>query len=148
MTRRRIPRLIDPPNSEQVSAGGRRGCWRRITPPPYHVLIHDTWWVIPADEEWNQASVPRLFRLLIDEQELGDTATLGHDLLYRYRGALPRAWLQIGQTYRTYTRDEADAFLYQTGLLEGAEPWKASAGHSVVRGWWWLAEVLRLSPAW
>lgn len=146
----RRPRLINPPDSEQVSAGGRRGCWRRLT-QPYRICLFGTWWTIPAVEEWNQASIPRVFRLVIDEQELGDTATLGHDMLYRYRGALPRAWLDHsvpGARYRTYTRDDADTYLWRTGLLEGAAPWKASTGHAVVRAWWWCAEALQLSPTW
>lgn len=148
--RHRAPLRLDPPDSEQVSAGGRRGCWRRLT-APYRIRIGDTRWIVPAGEEWNQASIPRVFRPLIDEQELGDTATLGHDMLYRYHGALPRAWVDRsvpGAAYRTYTRDEADTFLWQTGLAEGAAPWKARAGHAVVRGWWWLAEALRLSRPW
>jgi hypothetical protein len=141
---------IDPPDSEQVAAGGERGCWRRLT-SAYRICILGTWWVIPAGEEWNQASVPRPLRLVIDEQELGDTATLGHDMLYRYRGALPRAWLDRsvpGATYRTYTRDEADAFLWITGMLERVPRWKGWLGHGIVRAFWWTAEALRLSPAW
>lgn len=148
--RRRILRRIDPPDSEQVAAGGERGCWRRLT-QPYRVNIGGTWWVIPAGEEWNQATIPRLLRLLIDEQELGDAATLGHDKLYAYHGALPRAWLDRsvpGAVYRTYTRDEADRFLFETGLIEGAVPWKALNGWRAVRFWWWTAEALRLSPKW
>lgn len=148
--RPRRPRQIDKPHSEQVSAGGKRGCWRKST-RPWRVCILGTWWVFPVGEEWNQASVPRLFRLFIDEQELGDGATFGHDELYRYHGALPRAWLDRDvpkAIYRTYTRAEADTFLHQMALLEGAEEWKASAGHTAVSAWWWCAEALRLSPAW
>lgn len=148
--RRRVLFRPSPPQSEPVCDPGPRWGWRRLTAPQRENIL-GTWWIFPRGEEWNQATIPRPARPVIDEQDLGDGATLGHDELYRYRGALPRAWLDRsvpGAVYRTYTRDEADTFLWARGALEGVTPWKGWLGHRVVRVWWWLAEALRLSPAW
>lgn len=141
--------------SEQVALSGPRSCWRRST-VPWRIGIRSadgtiTHWIFPAGEEWNQATIWRPLRIVIDEQELGDEATFVHDMLFRYRGALPRAWLDRsvpGAIYRTYTRDEADAALYAIGVLTGAPHWRAALGHRAVRVWWWLAEALRVSPKW
>jgi hypothetical protein len=144
--RQRRPRLIALVHSCQPIPGGKR----RLT-AAYRICILGTWWIIPAGEEWDEASVPRVFRLFIARDELGQASTLGHDKLYVYRGALPYAWLDRsvpGAMWRRYSRDEADQFLQQTALLEGAIPWKANGGAAAVRSWWWTAESLRLSRAW
>lgn len=143
MARIRIPITIPRPRSEEVTAGGDR---RLIE--AYHGCILGTWWVFPVGEVWNQASVPWIFKLVVDEQSLSDWATLGHDELYNYHGALPRAWLQIGQYYRTYTRAEADTFLHRTAVICGCAPWRASGAAAAVRGYWWAKEAAGLSMKW
>jgi hypothetical protein len=143
MGRHLAVKKIDPPDSEQLYAGGPRtllNTWR--------VCILGTWWHIPISTTWDQASVPRPFRLVCAKDELGDGATLVHDVLCAYEGKLPIAWLEIGQEYRIYTCEEANDALHAMSLLEGARPWRANGAAAMVRAYWWGKQQLDLRPDW
>ena len=136
---RRI-RIVDPPHSIPLGTGRRRKLVH-----PYEFYLPDCVISVPDGVVWDQASVPRGLRWLVDARDLGDAATLIHDILYQHQGALPLEWID---PYRVFTRCETDAILHNYAILEGCEPWRANVALAGVRSFWWTMERLGKSRRW
>lgn len=138
MTRR--ARLVDPPISCPIGTGRRR---KLVL--PYEFYLVDCVVRIPIGAVWDQASVPRALRWLVDARDLGDAATLIHDIMYQWEGRIPETWCTPP---KHFTRAEADVILRDYALLEGCEPWRVSVALAGVRSYWWTMERLGKSRRW
>jgi hypothetical protein len=77
----------------------------------------------PAGFHYDGASVPRIVRSLLDDDQLRGAGPLAHDAIYRYGGKLPLGWVRSasGNVY-VYTRRQADAFFRKVMSLDGVRP--------------------------
>lgn len=84
--------------------------------------------VIPAEFNFDLASVPRWLWPIISSFELSIVAPLIHDYFYRYNGK-PVYHLPV----RKVTRAQADEIFHDMMILEGIPRWKAEAAYRAVR---------------
>lgn len=76
------------------------------------------------------SSVPRVFWIFINPDELSLAAPIIHDLLYRNGGVLPQNQVEA---YRQFTRDESDLLFLEIMKREGISSWRCKAGYFAVR---------------
>lgn len=82
------------------------------------------------------ASVPRIFWVLINPDELSLAAPIVHDLLYRHGGDLGEdGTLPAGkvEAYRTFTRAESDMLFNEIMEREQIPSWRRRAAYFAVR---------------
>ena len=89
---------------------------------------------VPADFEFDLASIPRIFWWLIAPFELSVAAPLLHDFLYQHRGDPPGAIVPP----RVYSRAEADELFRTVMDLEGVPGWRRTLAYVAVRAFGWL----------
>ena len=80
---------------------------------------------------YNRASIPRVFFVFIDKDELSNVAPLFHDLLYKFQGVLPNDQIR---PYRKFSREETDKLFYEIMLKSGVKRWRAFLAYQAVRG--------------
>src|SRR5690606_21332685 len=93
--------------------------------------------LIPANFEFDLASIPRFFWPIISSFELSIVDPLIHNYFYRYEGNNPchtaSSDTQEGLVSQRVTRPQADEIFYNLMLLEGIPKWKAQIAYRVVR---------------
>jgi hypothetical protein len=80
---------------------------------------------------YDRASIPRIFFVFIDKDELSNVAPLFHDLLYKFKGVLPD--LQV-RPYQKFSREDSDKLFYEIMLKSGVKKWRAYLAYQAVRG--------------
>jgi len=79
---------------------------------------------------FDRASVPRIFWVIISKDELSNVAPVFHDLLYEYRGVLPKD--QVIE-YREFTRARADELFYEIMIKRRVTKWRAYLAYLAVK---------------
>ena len=79
--------------------------------------------------QFDRATIPRLFWVLISKDDLSNVAPLFHDLLYRFGGALPKQWVT---PYTTFTRKEADSLFFHMMEGSGVTLWRLHVAYQIV----------------
>lgn len=82
------------------------------------------------DFEYDRASIPRIFWVIIDKDSLSNIPPLFHDLLYQYAGNLP---VNQMSPHRLVERKEADNLFLELMLKTGVKKWRAKLAHAAVR---------------
>lgn len=111
----------------------------KVLHEPYTIRWRDLTLTIPKGFRWDGASVPRIVRSLIDNDDCSEAGALGHDAIYKFNGYLPVDWIRpLG---RVVSRLEGDQLLRDFMELEERPEWKEAAVYQGVRrfGWyaWW-----------
>jgi len=92
--------------------------------------------VVPAGFLTDLASIPRFVWWLIAPFELSIAAPIVHDYLYTFGGKI-RATTDGNITapggYMTFTRSQADAFLYDLAAADGVWWWRRWLAYKAVR---------------
>jgi hypothetical protein len=103
------------------------GLW--LLADEYCVPVSGHWMPIPAGFRTDLASVPRLLRVLIQQDELGAAAPIGHDALYQWGGRI--------DADHTLTRRQVDAWFRLLMRLEQVPAWRRGVAWLAVRvaGW-------------
>lgn len=79
--------------------------------------------------QFDRATIPRMFWVLISKDDLSNVAPLFHDLLYRFGGVLPRQWVT---PYTTFTRKEADSLFFHMMEGSGVTLWRLHVAYQIV----------------
>lgn len=94
--------------------------------------------VVPADYEFDMASVPRIAWPLISQFELGP-AVVPHDWLYHHKGKLPAGSYQVktesgweGVRYE-WPRKDVDRLFGRMMRESGVVPWRRRIAYLLVR---------------
>ena len=90
---------------------------------------------VPAEFEFDLASIPRPLWWLISPFDLSVAAPLLHDFLYQHEGDPPPGSIDPP---RTYTRKEADQLFRRMMEEEGVPGWRRSLAYAGVRAFGWL----------
>jgi len=78
---------------------------------------------------YDRSSVPRIFWVIIDKDDLSNVPPLFHDLLYRNVGVLPNNQVT---PFRTFQRNEADDLFLELMKKTGVKSWRARLAHQAV----------------
>jgi len=92
---------------------------------------------IPEHTVWDKATIPWPARIVIAKEELGDKATLVHDLLYAAKGKIQ------GEELFELSREEVDILFYHDMKELGVSWWKRELAYWCVRwfgGTYWEDE--------
>ena len=117
---------------------------RPITEGTYR-LFQDYWLThrgvvfhVPKGFIHDGASVPRFAWSLtgIRPDGLLRAGALIHDILYHYKGTLPKRWVR---PYRPFTREEADNLFYELNLRSGMNKARCWIAWKAVRWFGWQA---------
>jgi len=84
---------------------------------------------VKAGFQFDRATIPRIFWVLISKDDLSNVAPLFHDLLYRYAGILHRDWVD---PYTTFSRSEADNLFFYLMAKSGVTSWRLYVAYQVV----------------
>ncbi|HEY0323480.1 MAG TPA: DUF1353 domain-containing protein [Pyrinomonadaceae bacterium] len=79
---------------------------------------------------YDRASIPRIFWLIIDKDDLSNVPPLFHDLLYRHGGVLPAN--QVLPT-RTFLRKDVDDLFLELMRKSGVKSWRCQLAYQAVR---------------
>ncbi len=79
---------------------------------------------------YDRASIPRIFWVIISQDDLSNVAPVFHDLLYRNGGVLPISQVS---PYRTFEREDVDNLFLELAKKCGVSPLKANIAYQVVR---------------
>lgn len=79
--------------------------------------------------QFDRATIPRMFWVLISKDDLSNVAPLYHDLLYRFTDVLPRQWVT---PYTTFTRKEADHLFFNMMEVSGVTLWRLHVAYQIV----------------
>lgn len=86
---------------------------------------------VPYGFQFDRASIPLFFQLLITKDHLGNVAPLIHDYLYRYGGALPADAVDPSNT--RFSRLQADELFKRIMGQCGVKRWRQKAAYMAVR---------------
>ena len=84
---------------------------------------------VKAGFQFDRASIPRIFWILVSKDDLSNVAPLFHDLLYRYEGKLHRDWVK---PYTTFSRYEADNLFFHLMARSGVTSWRLHVAYQAV----------------
>ena len=98
--------------------------------------LHDARFEIPAGWRYDGASVPRVVRSLLDNDDLGTDGPCVHDWLYAHLGHVGD---ETARHRRPYTRAECDRLFDAFMRRDGVTPWKRRAAYAAVRVGGWVA---------
>jgi len=84
---------------------------------------------VKAGFQFDRASIPRIFWILVSKDDLSNVAPLFHDLLYRYEGKLHRDWVK---PYTTFSRYEADNLFFHLMARSGVSSWRLHVAYQAV----------------
>lgn|SRR5574340_870527 len=102
-----------------------------VNPRIFETITEFRWGAIrvPAGFLCDGASVPRIVRNLIDDDDLSEAAWLLHDYLYSVQGVVSE--------FIRFTRADVDRLLNSINIRHGVVPWKRRAVYAAVRlcGW-------------
>ena len=93
--------------------------------PPSHLCTV----TVKAGFQFDRATIPRIFWILISKDDLSNVAPLFHDLLYRYEGVLHRDWVH---PYTTFSRCEADNLFFHMMAESGVTSWRLHVAYQAV----------------
>jgi hypothetical protein len=80
--------------------------------------------------QFDRATIPRIFWVLISKDDLSNVPPLIHDLLYRFAGMLPNEeWVT---PYTTFSRKEADDLFFHLMERSGVTSWRLTVAYQVV----------------
>ena len=79
--------------------------------------------------QFDRASIPRIFWILVSKDDLSNVAPLFHDLLYRFAGILHRDWVT---PYTTFSRREADNLFFHMMAGSGVTSWRLHVAYQAV----------------
>ncbi|MET0647479.1 MAG: DUF1353 domain-containing protein [Pyrinomonadaceae bacterium] len=79
--------------------------------------------------EYDRASIPRIFWVIIDKDDLSNVPPLFHDLLYRHAGSLPESQVS---PHRNFQREEADNLFLELMKKTGVKSWRARLAYEAV----------------
>lgn len=79
--------------------------------------------------QFDRASVPRIFWVIISKDDLSNVPPLFHDLLYRFAGELPS---ELVKPYTRFTRAEADNLFYHLMERSGVRSWRLHVAYQAV----------------
>ena len=79
--------------------------------------------------QFDRASIPRIFWILVSKDDLSNVAPLFHDLLYRFEGKLHRDWVK---PYTTFSRHEADNLFFHMMAKSGVTSWRLHVAYQAV----------------
>jgi hypothetical protein len=79
--------------------------------------------------QFDRASIPRIFWVIISKDDLSNVPPLFHDLLYRYAGKLPN---QFVDPFITFSREEADHLFYHLMERSGVVSWRLHIAYQAV----------------
>jgi hypothetical protein len=79
--------------------------------------------------EYNRASVPRIFWVIISKDDLSSVAPLFHDLIYHYKGRLPENQVS---PYRIFERKDADDLFLVLMRKSKVKKWRANFAYQAV----------------
>ena len=96
---------------------------------PYTYTYKGSTITVPTGFQYDRATIPRVFWILIDKDSLSNVAPLFHDLLYRYGGVLDH---NLVSPYRKFKRDEVDDLFYELMSRCGVEKWRRDAAYEAV----------------
>jgi hypothetical protein len=84
---------------------------------------------VKAGFQFDRATIPRIFWLLISKEDLSNVAPLFHDLLYRFKGVLHRDWVK---PYTTFSRREADNLFFHLMAKSCVTSWRVHVAYQAV----------------
>lgn len=84
---------------------------------------------VKAGFQFDRASIPRIFWILVSKDDLSNVAPLFHDLLYRFEGVLHRDWVK---PYTTFSRLEADNLFFHLMAKSGVTSWRLHVAYQAV----------------
>jgi hypothetical protein len=84
---------------------------------------------VKAGFQFDRATIPRVFWILISKDDLSNVAPLFHDLLYRFEGKLHPDWVE---PYTTFTRREADNLFFHMMAKSGVTSWRLHVAYQAV----------------
>jgi len=79
--------------------------------------------------QFDRATIPRLFWVIVSKDDLSNVAPLFHDLLYRFQGVLHPDWVE---PYTTFTREEADFLFFHMMAKSGVKSWRLHIAYQAV----------------
>ena len=79
--------------------------------------------------QFDRASIPRIFWVIISKDDLSNVPPLFHDLLYRYAGNLPQGWVT---PTTQFTRKEADNLFHHLMAQTGVTSWRLHIAYQAV----------------
>jgi hypothetical protein len=79
--------------------------------------------------QFDRASIPRMFWILVSKDDLSNVAPLFHDLLYRFAGVLHPDWVK---PYTTFSRREADNLFFHMMAGSGVTSWRLHVVYQAV----------------
>jgi hypothetical protein len=79
---------------------------------------------------FDRASIPRLFWVIIAQDDVSNVAPLFHDMLYRVKGVLPRDQVR---PFRTFERKDADKLFNEIMKKRGVSSWRRKLAFQAVR---------------
>jgi hypothetical protein len=80
--------------------------------------------------QFDRASIPRIFWVIISKDDLSNVPPLFHDLLYRFGGKLPKDCVS---PFTEFTRNEADYLFYHLMERSGVTSWRLQVAYQTVR---------------
>lgn len=127
------PCFYKPGDALPVTYNFRNRTWRTLQ--PIDVQVNGVAIRIPAGWDTDLASVPRIFRGLVNTFELGGLLPpILHDLIYRRRGFLEEASTPATR----FTRRAADRLFREAMKAEGVGFFKRTLGWVAVRAFGWF----------
>jgi hypothetical protein len=84
---------------------------------------------VPQGFQYDRASVPRIFWVIISKDDLSNVPPLFHDFLYRYGGVLPKNHVK---PYDQFTRPEADSLFEHLMGQSGVRGWRKALAFQAV----------------
>lgn len=84
---------------------------------------------VKAGFQFDRASIPRIFWILVSKDDLSNVAPLFHDLLYRFEGVLHPDWVK---PYTTFSRLEADNLFFHLMAQSGVTSWRLHVAYQAV----------------
>ena len=79
--------------------------------------------------QFDRATIPRIFWVLVSKDDLSNVAPLFHDLLYRFQGVLHPDWVE---PYTTFSREEADSLFFHMMAKSGVTSWRLHIAYQAV----------------
>jgi|GEM_PF-3132599 len=79
--------------------------------------------------QFDRASIPRVFWVILSKDDLSNVPPLFHDLLYRFAGNLPSGYVD---PHTTFSRDEADNLFDHLMERSAVRPWRRYIAYQAV----------------
>lgn len=87
---------------------------------------------VPRGFQYDRASIPRIFWVIISKDDLSNVPALYHDLLYRFGGRVPA--MCIIPPELTFSRKQADDLFNHLMKETGVIDWRRKLAYQAVRG--------------